>query len=79
MPTLLARGCSPELATRVRAYARLHPERSTSESIAALLDIALLHLAARVAAGQATHAHRTPEERRQAASHLARTRWDRPR
>ena len=75
MPTLIARGCSPELATRVRAYARQHPERSTSDSIAALLAIALDHLEARVRAGMARHADTTPAERSESARAAAVARW----
>lgn len=71
MPTLMARGLSPELATRVRRYARLHPHRSTSESIGALLTIALDHLDARAAGGRAVHAGTTPEQRSERMRALA--------
>lgn len=79
MPTIFARGVSPELATRVRQYARAHPDRSTSDSIAALLQIALDHLDARAAGGRASHASRTPEERTEAARHAVTARWARTR
>lgn len=71
MPTIMLRGCSPELASRVRAYARQHPDRSTSDSIAHLLAVALDHLAARQAAGRATHAGTTPEQRSERMRALA--------
>ena len=77
MPTLLARGCSPELATRVRAYARQHPERSTSDSIAALLSYALDRLDHMADAGRARQAGVTPEERTANARAAAQARWAR--
>lgn len=71
MPTLISRGCSPELATRVKRYARLHPTRSTSESIAELIRVGLDTLEARAAGGRARHADLTAAQRSEMMRHLA--------
>lgn len=75
MPTLIAQHCSPELATRVRAYARQHPDRSSSESLAALITLGLDSLDARTAGGRATQAGRTATERSASGRHAAQARW----
>lgn len=71
MPTLLARGCSPELATRVKRYARTHPDRSTSDSIAELIRVGLDTLEARAAGGRARQAQSTPAQRSETMRRLA--------
>lgn len=77
MPTLMARGVSPELATRVRQYARRDPDRSTSDAIAHLIRVGLDTIEARAAGGHAVHASRSTEERSQAGRKAVTARWAR--
>ena len=77
MPTLMARGLSPELVTRVRQYARQHPDRSTSDSIAALLEAGLQITEARQKGAAMLHAGLTTAERSAKGRHAVTARWDR--
>ena len=63
MPTLMARGVSPAIVTRVRQYARTRPEVTTSQAIADLLVVALDHLDARQRGAAAVNSRMTPEQR----------------
>ena len=76
MPTLLARGCSSELAARVKSYASTHG-LSVSDAVAQLLDIGLASAARLATASAARWEGSTPEERSAAASRASRARWDR--
>ncbi len=74
MPTLLARGCAPELAARVKNYAR-DQELSVSDAVAALLTIALDHQEARSSGGSARWQGTTTADRSQAAIAAVQARW----
>ncbi len=74
MPTLLARGCSPELAARVKAYAHTH-NLGVSDAVAQLLEVGLVSAARLITASAARWDGSTPQERSEAASHASRARW----
>jgi len=77
MPTLLARGCTPELAARVKAYARTEG-LSVSDAVAHLLDAGLTSVARMTSAGLARWADTAPADRSAAMSRASRARWDKP-
>jgi len=66
MPTLHLTGLTPDLVSRVRAYARAR-ELSTTAGAAQLLAVGLQSVAARTAGATALNASRTPQERSEAA------------
>lgn len=74
MPTLLARGCSPELAARVKAYADQH-SLSASDTVQALLAYALDARDARAAGATAANEGRSRPERRASATRAVEARW----
>ena len=76
MATLLARGCTPELAQKVKAYARTEG-LSVSDAVAHLLDVGLVSVARMTSAGLARWEGTTPEARSAAMSRASRARWDR--
>jgi hypothetical protein len=78
MPTLQLRGLPVDLVGRIRRYARTQ-DLGVTAGVVRLLTIALDHLDARVAAGQAAHRDTTPEQRSAAARHAVTARWERHR
>lgn len=74
MPTLLARGQSSELVTRVRQYAQRH-RLGISDAVGQLCTIALNHLDARSTGAAKVNDGRTADERSEAGRAAARARW----
>ena len=78
MPTLMLRGLPAHLAARLKVYADTYGLGRGAAAMQ-LLAIALDHLEARKASGQAAQAKRTPEERSEAARRAVTARWARAR
>jgi len=76
MPTLHLTGLTPDLVSRVRAYARAR-DLSTAAGAAHLLSVGLQSVAARTAGATALNASRTPEERSAAARKAVLARYGR--